>query len=804
MLKNSQDDEIRVEGHEPKKDKKEKRSADKQEVLAYLRKMPHFSMLPAHSLDVLADKGRSMSFQAGELLATLGETSLRYIYVIRKGKVSIHNEREGRNLLVGHIVSGEVFGGVSVLMNGGTSLRTVYVEEPTLVHLIPRDIFLDLCSQYRSFSTFFLENFSTHITDAALDTIVNSGLAKIFLLSIAPFSFLPESDVNETANAISMERYSKGSFLFLQGQSKVSHLYILHKGSARSYYEQNGNKNLLGVLEEGDMYGGISMLLNDDLAVRTLEALEDSYFYLIPRENFFSLCEAHSIFRDFFTDIFGKQMLDKSYAAIISRTTRSSVDESSQLFNLPVSHICNSEPVMGTLDMTIKQVAMRMQEESSSYLMLHSDIFAESGIITESDLTRKVIASGYDINRPASEVMSAPLHTIYEKAMVFEAFMKMMHENVQHLAVDNGERQIVGVLSSRELLSAQSESPLIILTEIASAETSASLKEQHEKLPVVVKGLISRGVAARNINRMITTVSDAILNKILETTLAEMAHPPVPFAFIIMGSEGRGEQTLKTDQDNAIIFEDVSEAELPEVSQYFLDLGQRVCKRLNDVGYDFCRGDVMAQNPNWCQPLSVWMKYFLKWIYASEPEDILHSSIFFDFRFGYGDEQLVHSLRDHLFGLVGKWQGFLRYMVDNAMYFKPPLGLFRNFVVESKGEHRNSLNVKIAMTPIVDFARIYTLKNGIKATNTFERIEYLCHMGALSQAQYEELEKSYAFLMQLRMERQVTALIDEKKEADNFINPKGMTHIEQTMLKEIFKRISSLQSQMCFEFTGTA
>lgn len=212
----------------------------------------------------------------------------------------------------------------------------------------------------------------------------------------------------------------------------------------------------------------------------------------------------------------------------------------------------------------------------------------------------------------------------------------------------------------------------------------------------------------------------------------------------------------------------------------------------------------MAQNPNWCQPLNVWMKYFLKWIHASEPEDLLHSSIFFDFRYGYGDRHLVDSLRDHLFGVIRQWEGFLGFMVENAMHFKPPLGIFRNFVVESKGEHRDSLNLKNAMTPIVDFARIYALRNGIHATNTLERLQQLHFKEVLSHQQFEELEKAYSYLMQLRIVRQLTATLEQKKPPDNFINPKRMTRIEQTMLKEIFKRIGSFQAKMSFEYTGTA
>ena len=254
--------------------------------------------------------------------------------------------------------------------------------------------------------------------------------------------------------------------------------------------------------------------------------------------------------------------------------------------------------------------------------------------------------------------MSTPLRTIGENAMVFEALMKMMQFDVKHLAVTDAEGGIIGVLSNRELISAQSQSPLFILREISRAESFGEIVNRHQQLPGIVKGLITSGATARNINHVVTTVSDAILKKTMELVLEEMAPPPAGFAFMIMGSEGRGEQTLKTDQDNAIIFEDVSEADLPTVSQYFLDLGRRVCKLLDQAGYSYCEGEVMAQNPNWCQPLSVWMKYFLRWIHAAEAEDLLQASIFFDFRHGYGDSGLIDALRDHLYGSIGRWTGW--------------------------------------------------------------------------------------------------------------------------------------------------
>ena len=773
------------------------------QIRSYLDHMPHFKMLPETELDHLARLADRQILAEGAFLAKQDETIITHIYVIRRGQISIYDVKKGKPQLGGYIKAGEVFGGITLLMNAGVSLRTVQVDQETEAYLIPKDTFLDLCTRYKDFFAFFVENFSTHITDPALETIIISGQAKILLSSVAPFSFLSDDAMEQVSNSLSMVFHKKGTILFSQGRTRVGHLYVLQKGSAERYFEQSGQKQMRDIIGEGDLYGGISMLLNDGLSVRTLEVTDDSYFYIFPKALFLQLCEEHKAFSEFFTDTFGKRMLDRSYAAIVARTATPPEDEL-QLFNQPVYQICNQATVFGTPDMTIQQVALRMSQENSTYLMVPSPEPQSAGIVTESDLTRKVVANGYDIGRPAVEIMSTPLRTVDEQAGVFEALMSMMEHNVKHLAVVDADREIVGVLSNRELISAQGQSPLFLLREISRAESFSEIVKQHQRLPGIVKGLIGSGATARNINRMITTVSDAILKKILSFVMQEMGQAPVSFAFMILGSEGRGEQTLKTDQDNAIVFEDVSDAELPVVSDFFLEVGRRACRMLDQAGYTYCEGDVMAQNPDWCQPLSVWMRYFLKWIHAAEAEDLLQASIFFDFRLGYGDAQIVESLNDHLHGAIGQWSGFLRYMTENALYFKPPLGFFRNFVVESKGEHRDAFDIKSAMTPIVDFARIYALKNRIKATNTLDRLQQLCNAEAIKQEEFDEMEKAYSFLMQLRLTRHVTAAMEHNATPDNFINPKRLTRIEQTTLKEIFKRIEKFQAKMNFDFIGIA
>ncbi len=622
-----------------------------------------------------------------------------------------------------------------------------------------------------------------------------------FLSGVAPFSFLPEEELKKIASEVSMVHYPKDTILFVQERSRIECLYIIQKGAAERYYEQNGKKTLHIFLSKGEVCGGISMLLNDGIAVRTLKINEDSDIYILPKKSFLVTCTRHAVFSEYFTDTFGKRMLDRAYAGIIAKSIRSK-EESSPFFSQIVASIFTMDLVFCDAEFSIQKAASVMSSNRCSSIFIKKSGGDFVGIVTDTDLRKKVIAKGVDIKKPVSEIMSSLVGMISDKALVFEALMVMMQKNIKHLAVTDADEKIIGVVTNSDLVAAQGQSPLFLIREITTADSVEKIIDKHRQLPGLIQNLISSGAKAKNVTRLITTISDAILNKLIGFAIEKSGRPPAGFVFMIMGSEGRKEQTLKTDQDNAIIFEDVSKESEERVKSYFLKLGEKVCTWLDQAGYDFCKGDVMAKNPKWCQPLSTWKEYFSAWIHAAGPEDLLQSSIFFDFRGAYGDMDLITELRKYLFDSLIGWPGFFRHLTENALHFKPPIGFFRNFLVESKGEHRNSFDIKSAMTPIVDFARIYALKNKIEETNTQERLYQLYLKKVLYWQDYNELEQAYSFLMQLRFIRQITSVIEENKKPDNYVNPKKLSSIEQTMLKEIFKRIEKIQTKLSFEFTG--
>lgn len=624
-----------------------------------------------------------------------------------------------------------------------------------------------------------------------------------FLSNLPPFSFLPEEELEKIASELSTVHYPKDTILYVQGQSTIEHLYIIQKGAVEQYYNEKDKEILHELLSEGDIYGGTSILLHNGIPVRTIRTTEDSELYILPKQKFLDICSRYAEFSDYFTDTFGKRMLDTSYAAVIAKTMHQE-EEVPQLFNQTVENIFTKNLLYCNADMSIQEAARIMGQHKCSSIFIKEPDGDFVGIVTDNDLRNKVIVKGYDIKRPVSEIMSSPLSTVPAQAPVSDALMTMMLKNLKHLAVTDTDEKVTGVVTNKDILTAQGQSPFFLIREINSAGSIEEISDKHKQLPRLIQSLISSGAKARNVARVVSVISDAILNKLIGFAIDELGPPPAKFVFMILGSEGRREQTLKTDQDNAIIFEDAPKESEKEVKGYFLKFGEKVCTWLDQAGYTFCNGEVMAKNPQWCQPLSVWKKYFSTWIDTVEPEALMQSSIFFDFRGGYGDMDIIDELHKHLFTSLAARPNFFRYLAETALYPKPPLGFFRNFVVESKGEHRDSFDMKSPMTTIVNFARVYALNNRIQEKNTQERLYQLFLKKVLSWEDYHDLEQTYSFLMQLRFVRQVTAVLKENAEPDNYINPNKLSRLEQTVLKEIFKRIEKYQAKMSFDFIGVA
>jgi PAS domain S-box-containing protein len=360
-------------------------------------------------------------------------------------------------------------------------------------------------------------------------------------------------------------------------------------------------------------------------------------------------------------------------------------------------------------------------------------------------------------------------------------------------------RLTVSLLQSR----AGESTDLRMLDQLRNASSPAEVARLNQALPAIVRSMVEGGARAGMVNRFITLNSDAVLDVLCRLGIAEIGPPPCPFVFLILGSEGRHEQTLCTDQDNALVFADVPEDQLKPTTDYFLQLSTLVCQHLHDAGYHFCRGNVMAKNPRWCMPLSAWKRTFAGWIGTLESDDLLQAKIFFDFRPGYGDPSLTDDLRSFLKQELATRPRFFAQLARNVLLYTAPLGVFGQFLLETTPDGRKGVNIKNAMTPLTDFARIYALRHGVDETNTTRRLHRLRELEVLRTENCQEILEVHASLMQIRIENQVRALADGRP-PDNLVDPSRLTHLELRLLKEAFTEIRHFQSRLGYDFTGMA
>jgi CBS domain-containing protein len=295
---------------------------------------------------------------------------------------------------------------------------------------------------------------------------------------------------------------------------------------------------------------------------------------------------------------------------------------------------------------------------------------------------------------------------------------------------------------------------------------------------------------------MLTSICDAATDRLVQQTIEILGPPPAAFAFIAMGSQGRQEQTLLTDQDNGIIFATSDRDDSPRVSEYFLQLGTRVCEGLNRARYPYCLGKVMANNPRWCRSLSDWISGFNDWILSTEPQEIINLSIFFDFRTVHGDTELVHELRRAIHTALANDPARYNHFAQNALLFKPPFRLLGNIYLGGGAtEHAGEINLKDAMLPIVSFARLYALRHQVSQTNTLERIETLSERNIILSTSRDEIIAAYDFLMQLRLQNQIAAN-QAGRLPQNIIHPGKLGYINQELLKQAFAQIAAVQKKI--------
>ncbi len=379
----------------------------------------------------------------------------------------------------------------------------------------------------------------------------------------------------------------------------------------------------------------------------------------------------------------------------------------------------------------------------------------------------------------------------------------MQERSHHHLVVTDSAGQAVGTLCDRDLLPLQQHGAGAITAEIAHAARVEDVVRGCRRTSATVKALLDSGATPRNVTRFISSVCDAATERFVQLAIEDLGPPPARFAFIALGSQGRQEQTLITDQDNAIIYEPPEPGSgLSDVAPYFQELGRRVCGWLSEAGYPFCRGRFMAQNPVWTRTLSAWKTHFSYWIAQAEPEELLVFSLFFDFNTVCGDTSLVEALRQHVFADLRESPAFFPHFARDVLNFKPPVMMLERILLG--GAHnapKGIVDIKSALLPIIAFARLYALRHEIVQTGTLARLDALAEAGKIAPASRDEIAAAYDFLTRLRLQQQARA-IHEGRTPDNLVEVRRLSYADRNLLRQSISTIRVLQRRIAYDFLG--
>jgi CBS domain-containing protein len=463
-----------------------------------------------------------------------------------------------------------------------------------------------------------------------------------------------------------------------------------------------------------------------------------------------------------------------------------------KLSSSKLSAIIRVDPLLLDEKTPIRQVAKAMnREKASSVLLLRNSQLC--GILTDHDLRSRVVAKGVSVENPVSSVMTPNPTTLDGGDVGIDAILLMARLGVEHIPIlSNGYP--IGVVTAKNIFQNPTASTIHLVRSSYQQHSLSGLKKIAAQIPTLLMDLTNSWMPSHNIGRLISSVTDALNIRLIQLTEKELGPPPVPYNWVVVGSLGRCEQTAISDQDSFMLLD--NDYDESKHGSYFKQLAKKVCSGMNELGYVYCPGGIMAQTGKWRQPLKVWKSYFRKWIEQPEPKALMLSCIFFDLRLLYGKDKLFKKLERFVSERSQKNRIYLTHMAANALSSQPPLGFFNNFTLVKGGAHHRTLNLKQnGVVPMVDLARIYALSIGGIAKNSVERLTLAAEKSVISREGSRDLLDAFELISITRLRYQAQ-LIKEGKPVSNYMPPNILSNMEQDHLKDAFTVIQTMQSAL--------
>jgi CBS domain-containing protein len=591
------------------------------------------------------------------------------------------------------------------------------------------------------------------------------------LKKIYPFNTLPNEELEKIVSTNELKTYKKNEILFKEDGESLHFLYVIIEGEV--FLEKNFQ--LIAHLKGGDIFDYASLVSEIPPASTAIVAEDNTKILHIKKEQLLNLLSKYQLFSKYFT---------KEITTRAGKTFKlKSSFQMERLLNVRIKDIKIKEPILIKGDMNIIDTAKTMAGHDSTFCLVEKD--GDIGIITERDIIKKVLAKDINLSQAkAQDIATFPIITMEASEPLFNSLLTMAKHGIRKLVVKDGEA-IRGVLDDRVVISHESKNIIFLIKEIDKAKNTEELSYLYSLVnESLIDGVMS-GLDPEYVGKYLAELNDRFMARVAQLVEEEIGSPPCNYSVMVIGSEGRREQSLKTDQDNALIFEDNSENK-----EYFDRFSERYIKHLLEIGFPPCPGNVMISNSYWRKTKEEWFKEISRWMENPKPENILNMSIFFDFRNVSGEDKIIDELWQFILERIKISKHFLPFLASEAIKFRPPIGFLGRLKTEREGVHKGEIDIKkYGIFPITQGIRVLALHNEIRNTNTFERIRKLKEMSIFTYDFARDLEEGYRFLMSLRLKSQAKK-IRSNLPTDNYINPKELSKTEKEILIiDVFKKI---------------
>nr|WP_052448320.1 putative nucleotidyltransferase substrate binding domain-containing protein [Pseudomonas rhodesiae] len=614
-----------------------------------------------------------------------------------------------------------------------------------------------------------------------------------FLQRFPPFNQMENAHLAFLVEQCQLRFYAPGDSILKPSGGPVEHFYIVKQG--RVIGERPDTTETTFEITTGECFP-LAALLGERATRTEHKAAEDTFCLQLNKPAFIKLFALSSPFRDF--ALRGvSSLLDQVNQQVQQKAVETLGTQYS--LNTRLGELAMRHPVTCNPHTPLREAVTLMHEQQVGSIVIVDDNKAPLGIFTLRDLRHVVAAGVSDFSQAIDVHMTQAPFFLTPDHSAFDAAIAMTERHIAHVCLVKDQR-LCGVVSERDLFSLQRVDLVHLARTIRNAPRIDNLVAIRGEIGQLVERMLAHGASSTQITHIITLLNDHTVCRVIELSLAEKGDPGVPFSWLCLGSEGRREQTLYTDQDNGILFEAKDAAEAAAIRGRLLPLAQHINQSLALCGFSLCKGNIMAGNPELCLSRAEWARRFAAFIREATPENLLGSSIYFDLRVVWGDEQGCEVLRQGILDQVADNRLFQRMLAENALRQRPPVGRFRDFVLTRKGGEKATLDLKVqGLTPFVDGARLLALANGIHANNTLERLRQLVVKEVIEPLDGAAYEEAYHFIQQTRMQ-QHQLQSRENQPYSNRVDPDSLNHLDRRILRESLRQAQRLQSSLTLRY----